>query len=1216
MRYAHQLVLLFVGALPFVGLTQVGLPEKSRQNQFIWEKSATPFIGLNLRQLDSIFQQVVHDEQAVALALSLRMDSLPTEWSTIGPICDASGVNLSCSHRYIQPGLSRFIVPTSTVPEALITGLWTLVVNGEEWPLTPGIPIQATTPNTTEAITVGLRLELDGSVHERQLLLPVLGSSSCPEPDLPPWPIANDNDPHWVGIFDEGEAVTGQALVKIGADGQFDKPLILLEGFDPDVGGHTPTYGFGDLNWEVIWNCDGTYNDALGGLGLMLEAVLQEGFDLVFLDFEDGTRSIFQQAKLLQHVIEQCRDYRVAADPMVVVGPSMGGIVAREALRSMELNGMDHCVRLFAALDSPFRGAYLPIALQEAVAFFAEFSVDAHLLMQALLSPAASELLVGSPFHPSSIRTNLEAHQQQQGLPTRCANLAMANCNPNVSNEAPNAWYSASESFLGWDYVDIQLYAQPGDLTNPETEPNAPVIFEASLLNPSWEWGDPVVLEGLAWTDMDAFNFESLPGGTSTHMAKFKEALSLVGIEPDHYTSNAVYVSTLSAFDLPIEQPYTPEDIGFDYWSNEPVETSPAPHCDISQHFEFLWSHMVDGQPLVFESNGTDSTLCLGWQNPTQQTIVGSAPTGETTGSLEIGTTTCNGPGLWPTFECETSPCSPAIYIGEEHTLRIGDSLGEGSSHAQLNLVAGGNLIVRGTVHIGPHSTLLIEEGAELILEGGELRVDPFGSVVQQPNSRIKADGSGHIFLNGSEAVWHTAGVVHLDSFDSLHVTSELPNQAGAIEFFGETGYTFLGNHSVLNIQGKPDAAISLIWTPDAKRGMEGNGSQRLNHANLHFHDHTEWTLGGKSHFTNVNATGYTPNHILSFNNRIRWLTGIIQGMSVTATNGGVAGAILQDVAAQDCYAHFLSTGVRLDHCDFEHTSVKCEHIASHSWVASCSFQGGWGNLPQLEITETQSNLLVENNHFQNHLLGLRLIHAEATASCNQWEGNDTGILLDTLAHFHADSPYGKNEWVGNGIHIQCQSAHVPLFNSGANAFGDADDALFLGSLLYPLDGDLTAGSPPHMVMQNGNMWPNATVNVPTMVPYSGLESATNGGQIHFFDQSPVEASCATSPEIQSDSSPKRDVVFESDSTSSMWNVYPNPTNEQLHVHLGALDATENLEFIVYDATGKRVHALSHLEPEADGTFTIPVHQLDNGWYTIHVHMSDRALQKPFIIKR
>ncbi|MGB2385422.1 MAG: hypothetical protein ACPH8E_07955, partial [Flavobacteriales bacterium] len=267
MRYAHQLVLLFVGALPLVGLTQVGLPEKSRQNQFIWEKSATPFIGLNLRQLDSIFQQVVHDEQAVALALSLRMDSLPTEWSNIGPMCDASGVNLSCSHRYIQPGLSRFIVPTSAVPEALITGLWTLVVNGEEWPLTPGIPIQATTPNTTEAITVGLRLELDGSVYERQLLLPVLGSSSCPEPDLPPWPIANDNDPHWVGIFDEGEAVTGQALVKIGADGQFDKPLILLEGFDPDVGGHTPTYGFGDLNWEVIWNCDGTYNDALGGLG-------------------------------------------------------------------------------------------------------------------------------------------------------------------------------------------------------------------------------------------------------------------------------------------------------------------------------------------------------------------------------------------------------------------------------------------------------------------------------------------------------------------------------------------------------------------------------------------------------------------------------------------------------------------------------------------------------------------------------------------------------------------------------------------------------------------------------------------------------------------------------------------------------------------------------------------------------------------------------------
>ncbi|MAI22879.1 MAG: hypothetical protein CL828_02385 [Crocinitomicaceae bacterium] len=1217
MRCSIQILLLIIGATPIVGLTQVGLPEKSRQNQFIWEKSSTPFIGLEQNALDSIFQSVVQSQNAITLALSLRTDSIPEEWSSIGPICDPSAVNLSCSHRYIQPGSGRFMLPTSLVPEAFSSGEWTLVINGEEWPLTPGIIIHTETSANAEAVTIGLRLELNNVTYERHLLLPVLGASSCPEPDLPPWPAVNENDPHWVGIFDNGETVTGQALVKIGTDGQFDRPLILLEGFDPNIGGHTPMYGFGDLNWEVIWNCDGTYNESLGGLGSMLESFLQEGFDLVFLDFEDGTRSIFQQAKLLQHVLEQCRDYRVASDPLVVVGPSMGGIVAREALRSMELEGIDHCVRLFAALDSPFRGAYLPIALQEAIAFFSEFSVDSHLLFQALLSPAASELLVGSPFHSSNIRSNLEAHQQQHGLPTRCMNIAVANSNPNVPNAAPALWYSATESFLGWDYVNIHLHGQPGNLTHPETEPDAPVIFEASLLNPSWGWGDPLVLDGMAWTDIDLFNFENLPGGTSTHMAKFKEALSLVGIEPDAYTSTSVYVPALSALDVPFEYPLSPTDIRFDHWSTEPVETSPAPHCNINQHLEFLWSHIVNGQPLMFESNSTDSIFCLGWQNPTQQMITGAAPTAESTGSIEIGTGFCNGPGEWPLFTCETSPCSPVIYLPEGRTMRIGDSMGDGASHAQFTIARGGTLVVNGTVHIGPHSTLLIEEGAELILEEGTLRVDPFGSIVQRPHSRIKTIGNGRIFLNGADAIWTNEGVVHLHSFDSLRVASELANQCGKIKFYGETGYTFLGDHSVLQIDGSPIAAVELILAEDAKRGAEGSGTCKLNHVNLHFHNNAEWHVGVKSRYNEVNANGYTPHHKLSFHNRMRWQGGTLQDMEIKASNGGIAGAILQNLVGLWCKAQFSNTGIRLDHCDFDHTSVQCENIEPHSWVAHCSFLDGWTDLPQLEVSESQSTLFLEENRFENHDIGLRLFHAQSTASCNAWEGNDTGVVLDTLSRLDAKSPYGKNEWIENGIHIQCHSAYMPLFQSGANQFGDANDALLLGTLHYPMDGDLTTGDIPHVVVQNGNMWPNATVNAPYMVPYLGLESSIDGASIHFLDPHPSENSCTLFTENQSDSNPKRDVLFESDTTSIRPHIFPNPANEKLHIHLGQWGESENLQFVIFDATGKRVYSSRATESKVNGVFTIPLQQLDIGWYTIHINVNGYPrLQKPFIIER
>lgn len=1217
MRFIFLITLLILRGISLACQAQVGLPGKSRQNQFIWEQSATPYIGLNQNELDSVFRSIVHTEHAVALVLSVRTDSIPNEWSELGPICDYDNVNLSCSHRYLKPGLSSFIVPIPAIPQEFSTGEWTLIINGEEWPVVPGTKINAEISSNTESITVGLRLGVDGAIYESHLLLPVLGTLNCPEPDLPPWPILNDNDPYWVGVFDDGEAITGQALVKIGADGTFNKPIILVEGFDPDVGGHSPTYGFGDLNWEVIWNCDGSYNDALGGLGTMLDAVQQEGFDLVFLDFENGTRSIFQQAKLLQYVIEQCRDYRTGVDPLIVVGPSMGGVVARETLRSMELEGMDHCVRLFAALDSPFRGAYLPIALQEAIAFFSEFSVDANLLLEALNSPAASELLVGSPFHSANIRSNIEAHQEQQGYPTECVNMAIVNSNPYVLNVAPTSWYSATETFIGWDYINIHLHGQPGSLTHPQSAANAPVIFEASLINPSYEWGDPVLLDGVAWSDINLLDFESLSGSTSTHLVKFKEALSLVGIEPDSYTPHSIYVPALSALDIPIEHPFSTAAIEFDEWSIEPIETSPAPHCNVSQHFEALWNQIVHGQPLLYESGEIDTTLCMGHQTPFQQTIIESIGEGESNVSVDIGTTPCNGPGVWPLFTSKTSSCSPAISIAPDHTLRIGDSLGQGTSHAHFTIARGGSLIVQGTLHIGPHSTLLIEEDAELILQGGTIRVDPFGTILQQSNSQIKTEGNGRIFLNGPQATWSNEGIVHLNPFDSLLVTSEYPHQIGDIELNNQTGYTFLGNHSLFQIKGDNNAAIELILTPNAKRAVEGDGKYRMDYVNLHFHDQAEWHFNTKCHFTQVNATGYTPINLFLFQNRLRWQNGTLAEMHIRTKNGGIAGTILQNISANACSMNIINTGLRLNNCEFKYSSVACENIEPHSWVTSCLFTEGWDNIPQLKVLNTLSNILLESNRFQDHDIGFLLFNSKSTANCNKWEGNQIGIVLDSLSTFNAQSPYGKNQWNDNEVHFQCHAANLPTFQNGANQFGEADDALFLGTINYPVnDEDLTTGYQPYVVLQSGNMWPNATISVPLVIPYVALESTVDGNQINFMDQNPAYNSCTNSEEIQVDSSPKRGTIMQSDTTKLLCHIFPNPASEELHIHIGKKIAEEDAKFVVFDATGRSIY-FQALETTATNAFKIPVWQLDNGWYIFQLQVSGAPkLQKPFIIQR
>src|SRR5690606_23245346 len=60
-------------------------------------------------------------------------------------------------------------------------------------------------------------------------------------------------------------------------------------------------------------------------------------------------------------------------EKIVIIGPSMGGQIARYALAYMEkrqalgVADMDHNTRLYISFDSPHRGANIPISAQQAL---------------------------------------------------------------------------------------------------------------------------------------------------------------------------------------------------------------------------------------------------------------------------------------------------------------------------------------------------------------------------------------------------------------------------------------------------------------------------------------------------------------------------------------------------------------------------------------------------------------------------------------------------------------------------------------------------------------------------------------------------------------------------------------------------------------------------------------------------------------------------------
>ena len=167
------------------------------------------------------------------------------------------------------------------------------------------------------------------------------------------------------------------------------RPFIICEGFDPgnkrdyyqkivedpneDLPRDNDTRGlFELLNGDPSpWYNDKPKID-------LIERIRKDGFDLVFINFTDGTGDINYNAGtdglrgFLNDVINgsQYRDEKT--EEAVLVGASMGGIITRHALASMEEAGEEHFVKMWFSFDSPQEGAYIPLGLQHAINYLSD----------------------------------------------------------------------------------------------------------------------------------------------------------------------------------------------------------------------------------------------------------------------------------------------------------------------------------------------------------------------------------------------------------------------------------------------------------------------------------------------------------------------------------------------------------------------------------------------------------------------------------------------------------------------------------------------------------------------------------------------------------------------------------------------------------------------------------------------------------------------------
>ncbi|WP_460217952.1 T9SS type A sorting domain-containing protein [Psychroserpens sp. MEBiC05023] len=208
--------------------------------------------------------------------------------------------------------------------------------------------------------------------------------------------------------------------------GILDKPIILIDGFDP---GDTRTIS-GLYNLLDFSGSQGDQN--------LADLVRAEGFDVVILNFpsyfklsddtllniDDATDTnadmvideldypgstlvnggadfIERNAMLLIDLINTLNTDKVGDEELVIIGPSMGGLISRYALNFMENANQDHETRLWISFDSPHLGANVPLGFQHQFNFLG-FGLGDDLnitqlqpIVNGLLkSPAARQLLI------------------------------------------------------------------------------------------------------------------------------------------------------------------------------------------------------------------------------------------------------------------------------------------------------------------------------------------------------------------------------------------------------------------------------------------------------------------------------------------------------------------------------------------------------------------------------------------------------------------------------------------------------------------------------------------------------------------------------------------------------------------------------------------------------------------------------------------------------
>lgn len=147
------------------------------------------------------------------------------------------------------------------------------------------------------------------------------------------------------------------------------KPLIVVEGFDSGLLGVENPLGEAFLQ--------SFKNEAYVDTGNLPSQLYT--YDIIYINFKKGNDYMQRNAYLVEDIIKWVNSVKQGTQQNVVLGQSMGGVIARYALRDMENQlantsnqTWNHKTNLYISHDAPHQGANMPLSIQ----YFARHLID------------------------------------------------------------------------------------------------------------------------------------------------------------------------------------------------------------------------------------------------------------------------------------------------------------------------------------------------------------------------------------------------------------------------------------------------------------------------------------------------------------------------------------------------------------------------------------------------------------------------------------------------------------------------------------------------------------------------------------------------------------------------------------------------------------------------------------------------------------------------